>query len=296
MLAVIYLIWKIKKNKMKIIWLADLHLNFIGTRDLVSKMDLEDNKTQIKQFCECIIDQYNPDALMIGGDISNSKYLEQHLNLLNRYFKKKIYFVLGNHDFYHSSIKKVSEFLKGYLKKHRNLIWLDNVEPIYLTDKTALIGSSLWNDGRAGNFETSNVWLSDYQVIEELKSSPYYTRDLQKLLKYYAEIYTDHLIDNLELAIKNRDDIIMVTHVPAFREASFYDGKVQNDNWAPHFVCKIAGDKIREVMDKHPDKQLTIYSSHTHGAGEKRISDNIYVVNSESKYGRLQIQKMIEVE
>jgi len=282
---------------MKLAWFTDMHLDHI-TRDPLGQFDGRfnlDKADSVSVFCKKIVKQYNPDAIMIGGDISNAELILDHLNLLSLSFGKKVYFVLGNHDYYGSSLDNVDERVKAFVKGKRKLTWLDAANPIKLTENTALVGSSLWTDGKAGNWRTSNVWLNDYGMIADLRSSPYDTARLEKKLEYHAGQLTRVLVKKLKRALKKYNNIIMLTHVAPFWEGSFFDGKVQDDNWAPHFVCTVAGEQIREVMEKYPDKHLTIYSGHTHGSGEKQIADNIFVKNGRATYGKLELQEVIEV-
>lgn len=40
-------------------------------------------------------------------------------------------------------------------------------------------------------------------------------------------------------------------HVPPFREASWHQGRISDDDWLPHFTCKAVGDVLREAMVAH---------------------------------------------
>ena len=71
---------------MKLIWLSDLHCEFIGA-------------FQLRAFVGEIVAE-KPDAVLITGDISNARLLEYYLGLLAELLQCPIYFVLGNHDFY----------------------------------------------------------------------------------------------------------------------------------------------------------------------------------------------------
>jgi len=283
---------------MRLVWFTDMHLDHI-TADPLGRYDgfyNQDNDDIIIGFCKNVVKNLKPDAVMIGGDISNAYCIDAHLRLLSKSFGKKVYFVLGNHDAYGSSLAAVDMIVQDVVKSNKNLTWLDRANPIKLTDNTCLIGSSLWTDGKSGNWRTSNVWLNDYNVIAELKSSPYDTEALEITLKSLAKEFTRTLIKKLKKSLTKYKNVIMLTHVPPFWEGSFYNGKVQDANWAPHFVCTIAGEKIKEVMMRHPNNYLTVYSGHTHSCGEKQIADNIYVKNGEAQYKHMRVQEVIEVE
>ena len=89
--------------------------------------------------------------------------------------------------------------------------------------------------------------------------------------------------------------MIIVTHVPPFHKGSFFKGKVQDDDWAPHFVCQIAGEKILEVISgKNVD--VTVLCGHTHGYGEADILPNLHVINGAAQYKYPSPQKVITYE
>ena len=73
-----------------------------------------------------------------------------------------IYFVLGNHDYYHGSIAetraRVIE-LCGTHPRLRYLTALDEVEA--LTRHVGLVGHDGWADGRAGDYARSLVMMQD---------------------------------------------------------------------------------------------------------------------------------------
>ncbi len=74
---------------MKFAWLTDIHLNFL----------YEDKR---KQYYEKIM--LNCDAIVISGDIAEAKSITSILKEMAHHIKKPIYYVLGNHDFYHGHI------------------------------------------------------------------------------------------------------------------------------------------------------------------------------------------------
>ena len=54
-------------------------------------------------------------------------------------------------------------------------------------------------------------------------------------------------------------------------------------------------EMIRKQMDRFPDKNLTILCGHTHGEGEARISDNIFVKTGGARYQYPEVQKIITI-
>lgn len=271
---------------MKITWCTDIHL------------DHADKKSQDIFFN--LVKEQNSDAVIIGGDISNGKDIIKHLSVISENLSSiPIYFVLGNHDYYGSSIYFIWDQVKSFCDQVDNLHWLDRSGVIPLTDKTALIGSGLWCDWKAGDYQRSTVWIGDYDFILELKVTsfgPYGNISLlRETLQKFALQHATQLKNDLETAICDYENIIALTHVPPFWEGSFApNGKVQDLNWAPHFVCQTAGDFLKDIM-KDSESFLTVLSGHTHGAGTAQIANNIKAVNGHAKYKHPSPQEVITV-
>ena len=77
----------------RIVWLTDLHLNFLQYDDM-------------EKFISRVV-AARPDAVLLGGNIAEASDLFKYLRQMARALQLPIYFVLGNHDYYFSSIEKV---------------------------------------------------------------------------------------------------------------------------------------------------------------------------------------------
>lgn len=139
---------------MKLCWLTDIHFNFL-------------NENEIGLFLDKI-HKTNPDAILIGGDIGDSNNLVHSLKLFDDRFTVPVHFVLGNHDYYHSSVARVEWGVEEICKESTNLIWLDQSDPIMLGDSISLVGHGSRADGRLGTYDRSNAMLNDYLLIKEL--------------------------------------------------------------------------------------------------------------------------------
>ena len=78
---------------MKLIWLTDIHINFL-------------DKDERLQFYQKII-RKKCDAILISGDIAEGNSVVDLLTEMADTIQKPIYFVLGNHDYYFSSVAAV---------------------------------------------------------------------------------------------------------------------------------------------------------------------------------------------
>ena len=89
--------------------------------------------------------------------------------------------------------------------------------------------------------------------------------------------------------------VVVLTHVPPFREACWHEGRVSGDDWLPHFTCKAAGDALAGAMASRPGRAMTVLCGHTHGAGEARVLPNLRVLTGGAAYGAPAVQQVLEV-
>jgi len=259
---------------MKLIWMTDIHLNFINT-------------DKLNVFCAQVT-SLSPDIVLIGGDIGDADSLTHLLLLLELKLRCPIYFVLGNHDYYHSSITDVRKQVLKTTKNSSCLHYLPYTGAVRLSSSTCLLGHDSWADGRYGNYFDSDVMLNDYALIEDLSHLDKQTR-LQKL-KELGDEAADYFRTQLNLAFLNYQHVLILTHVPPFIEACWHEGNLSSDNFLPHFCCKATGDVFMDLMHKHPDKNLTILCGHTHSGGMCQILPNLFVKTGGANYGQPAIQ------
>ena len=124
----------------RLAWVTDIHLNFLDEDD------------QISAFCGSIAAQ-RPDGLLVTGDIGEADSVGRYLKLLRDEVGCPIYFVLGNHDFYGSSIQKVREEMERLVSEEDGLYWMPRAGVISLSESTALVGHDSWSDGRFGDWD-----------------------------------------------------------------------------------------------------------------------------------------------
>jgi Icc-related predicted phosphoesterase len=262
----------------KIIWLSDLHLNFLSNDGLYD-------------FLKTVV-SHEPDLVMITGDISDSTKLIFHLKILETEIKKPIYFVLGNHDFYHNSIKNIRKEVSSLVSNFKNLSWLTELDIIEITSSTAIVGHDAWADGRFGNFFLSPFLLNDYFLIQELMKLG--AKDLLKMIQKLGDEGANHFRKFLPIACQAYQRIFLLTHAPPFQEACWHKGQLSDDKSLPHFSCKAVGDVLIEIMQMHQDCHLTVLCGHTHSAGVVKVLSNLLVYTGNAQYGKPEIQKIFE--
>jgi 3',5'-cyclic AMP phosphodiesterase CpdA len=255
-------------------WATDIHLNFVDDQ-------------QVEAFCREVA-RSEPDAVLLSGDIADAPSLEKYLLALSGQLERPIYFVLGNHDFYGSSIAAVRAKVELLSRKDPWLHWLTGSGIVELTPETALVGHDSWADGRLGAGVRSSVILNDFFAIRELASLSQEARFAT--LAALGDGAAAYFRDVLPEAFDRSPRLLLLTHVPPFRESCWHEGRISDDDFLPHFTCKAVGDVLREVMEARPDRDLTVLCGHTHGEGFVEILPNLRVRTGGAVYGRPMLQ------
>jgi Icc protein len=259
-------------------WLTDIHLNFLGPAERAT-------------FYRGLHER-NLDALLVGGDIGEADTVAQFLVELESAVEVPIYFVLGNHDFYGGSMASVRAAIAQLCAVSRRLHWLTTSDVIPLTANTALIGHDSWADGRLGDFYRSEVALNDYVLIQELRK----LRKEQRYAKLRAlgDEAAEFLAIRASEALAWRN-IVVLTHVPPFREACWHEGQISNDDYLPHFACRAVGERLEAIMRGHPGNSMTVLCGHTHSSGSVRVLENLEVLTGGAQYGEPALQRILEL-
>lgn len=264
---------------MRVVWGTDLHLNFLDPPD-------------VERFTAAIAER-GPDAVLLAGDIGEAGSVEGYLGQIAERLARPVYFVLGNHDFYGGSIGAVRRRIVELCDGSRWLRWLGCEEAVELTPEVGLVGHDGWGDGRFGAGMASTVMLNDFVRIEELS----WLRPEERFARLAAlgDEAAAHLERSLSTALERYPRVLVLTHVPPFREACWHEGRISGDDWLPHFSCKATGDVLRRLMRSRADRELTVLCGHTHGAGFVEILPNLKVHTGGAQYGRPELQPTIEI-
>ena len=251
---------------MKVAWSSDVHLNFI---------DQKRAKKWIDEFA-------GADVLLLSGDIAESKDIVDWLRFLAAQFPKDIYFVLGNHDYYHSSIAVVRKAVGELVQSIGNLHYLSQDGPHQLTSKVILLGHDGWGDAKNGDFLQTPIRINDHRLIEELTSLP--RPVLQKRLQALGEQAADHIERGLQKAKEKADEIWVLTHVPPFPETCWHNGYAGHKDWIPDFSCQSVGDMLLRFCAENPTKQIKVFCGHGHSPGEVWVRPNLFVRTARAEY------------
>lgn len=265
----------------RIAWMTDIHLNFMGT------VQIEDWLRTIKQ--------QDFHAMLITGDIGESDSLQDYLIRINGHLGVPIYFVLGNHDYYRSTIENVRANISRLNAEHAQLNWLPEQGVVKLSDTVGMIGHGAWGDGGYGDFLNSDLMLNDYVLIQDLCD----LEPQQRLLKLRAlgQSAGIYIRRTLPTALQRFEHVYVALHVPPFQESCWYNGKTPNhdDDYLPHFTCKAVGDALLDIADQYPTKQITVLCGHTHGTGEVMMRPNLHVITAGAEYGSPTIARIFSV-
>ena len=96
----------------------------------------------------------------------------------------------------------------------------------------------------------------------------------------------------LPLALAAHEHVVLLTHVPPFREACWHLGRTSDDDWLPFFTCHAVGEVIRDCLRQHPERRLTVLCGHTHSAGNCRPAENLEVFTGSAEYGSPIVQQV----
>jgi len=261
-------------------WMTDLHLNFVRSQERA-------------RFYAGLREQ-KLDALLLGGDIGEADSVGYFLSEIEKEAGAPAYFVLGNHDFYRGSIAGVRAAVAQQTAASTRLRWLPASGVVPLTDQTALVGHDSWADGRVGDFFRSEVLLNDYVLIDELR-----TRDKAERyarLNALGDEAAEFLERRTREALAQWRNVLVLTHVPPFREACWHEGRISEGEYLPHFACQVVGERLAAVMREHPEHRMTVLCGHTHSSRVAQILDNLVVLTGGAEYGKPALQQVLEIE
>lgn len=106
----------------------------------------------------------NFDVLVLAGDINTARNLKKSFSSLKEVFKnKKIVFVPGNHEYYHSSFPELQQILVD----EQEIIILDN--SCSVIDGVKFVGTTLWFQ-HSGSYERGDESLNDFTQINNFRS------------------------------------------------------------------------------------------------------------------------------
>jgi predicted phosphodiesterase len=264
----------------ELVWLTDPHLNFCSAEDVDRLLDA--------------IAARSPDAILIGGDIGEANSVAGCLRRFQERLCRPCYFVLGNHDYYHGSIRGVREEISALCRDSQWLRWLPECGVVGLTSDVALVGHDGWGDGRVGSYLTSQVELNDFRLIDELRGLGRAER--YRAISSLGDEAADYVRGILPDALARFRILVVLTHVPPWRETCWHRGRISDPDWLPYFTCSAVGAELRQAMESRPERQMLVLCGHSHSPGEARVLPNLRVLTGQADYGRPIIQRTLTLD
>jgi len=263
----------------RLVWITDPHLNHVSDSN---------REAWFQQIAS-----HGHDGVVISGDISEGDGVVLHLNSIADRLSVPIYFVLGNHDFYNRAIGQTRQSVVYACREQSQLVYLTECPPIDLGNDQYLVGEDGWGDATVGDYENSIVRLNDFRLIEDFASADAsgWKQQLQELGQESAA----RLKSKLDQVPETAREVLVVTHVPPFRESCWYEGRTTDDHWAPFFVCGQIGSVLIQAAKNAPKCRFTVLCGHTHHPGYATIAPNLVVYSGAAEYGKPGIEGMIDL-
>lgn len=269
---------------MRLAWTTDIHLNHVP---LVAR---ERWLTRIAGL--------GCDGILISGDIAESSCLLDRLRQIAQAVSAPVYFVLGNHDFYGSSIGATVQQVIRACREVNTLHYLTDLSAVPLGGSgpqpgNYLVGEDGWGDTREGDYEHSYVRLNDFTQIRDFCDAD--PAQWKEMLVRLGAVSAERLSAKLLALPEDAAHVVVLTHVPPFREACWYEGRTTDDDWAPFFVCGQVGQVLRRVSQTRPQCRYTVLCGHTHHSGIANLEPNLRVYTGAACYGKPDILAIVNV-
>ena len=247
---------------MEILWITDLHLDRF-------------NASYLRTFYRDV-DSHPSGTIVLTGDISDGNSVKYHLEELALSCpKKRIFFTLGNHDYFRSSFARVDAEVVAVCARHQNLTQLTGQEIIPLDQNTCVLGHRGWADAQAGFGNQSWARNADFWLIDDLRGNR--ERAFQRI-KELGQESASCFRKILPLALTQYNHVVICTHVPPFRQVVRHEGGDCSPLRLPHFVNIAAGNAIAGITREFPNRKVTVLSGHTHHEAEAQVFKNLQVI------------------
>lgn len=268
---------------MKLAWLTDIHLNFL---EVAAR----------QPFYQTLIDS-QCDAVLITGDIAEAPSVVSLLVEMQHYIQKPLYFVLGNHDYYRGEVNDVRSALSQLTQIAPDLYWLPAAGVQRLTGHTLLLGQDGWADARLGDVYESHLKLNDSRYIIDLFQAELLGKSalIDKMQQLADEDALQLQQDLNRAALLKPQQLIILTHIPPFKEACCHEGNISDDNWLPYFSAKATGDVLLAFAAANPAISCLVLCGHTHSEAFYQALPNLTVKAGKAAYNYPAIQELLTI-
>ncbi|HGS8259810.1 TPA: hypothetical protein ACMGHO_002672 [Legionella pneumophila] len=125
---------------------------------------------------------------------------------------------------------------------------------------------------------------------EKMLSRQHLLQKMQELADLDANALENDLLQAVRLQPRK---IIVLTHVPPFKEACQHMGQVSDENYLPYFSSKAIGDVLMPYVLENPAIDFLVLCGHTHSDAEYQPTNNLIVKAGAAEYYKPTIQELI---
>lgn len=181
---------------MKIQIMSDLHLDIWRSANLIPAVDR--------------------DLLILAGDVMEMVEVPKYAEFFRKQLEASpILWVMGNHEYYLSSIEKVKQEF-GYLEQEFPGLTILDDEVYFVRDDLMIIGSTYWTDMNNNSYGTKCTamkYLNDFRVIT-YRGSALHPEDTVKFntdaVKFIDKTVRDSTFDGMQ-------KIVVTHHSPSYK-------------------------------------------------------------------------------
>ncbi len=232
------------------------------------------------------------DIALLTGDISSSRDLPEYLEMLSKACgSRDLYFTLGNHDHYGSSISETLDRSRRLCSQIPNLHHLSTGGAVDLGNHTFLIGGDGWADGQWRGKRTEDIRSPDHYSIRDFRSLNKW--QCYRKMKQLGKESTNAIRQRLKPKLRNAQKIIVANHIPPFRTSALFNGKPCDANYQPHFVQSTLGAMLICMAKENREKQFIMLSGHTHSECSDQIFPNLTSLVGGHKKNQPKIQQIL---
>jgi Icc-related predicted phosphoesterase len=243
---------------MKILVMSDLHTEFGSIIE------------------EIILDDLDYDILVIAGDIATSRTTDLVLADVAEFIApKKLFYVTGNHDFYHGNVPSVEDRIMKLEATHDNFKFLNQqvVECEFDNEIVYFLGATGWQNRKSYNFQNYNL-MNDFRLIKN------HMYDVNQRGQYDYEFLRDELESIEECSTLKPYKVVVVTHVPPTIDAIDLNGEEASSK-APGYISAYHNDHNDLISRYKPNLWIC---GHMHDTFDKVIDKTRVVRNAYGYY------------
>ena len=141
-----------------------------------------------------------------------------------------------------------------------------------------------------GDFLKTPIRINDHRLIKEFTSKE--RVEILSLIQELGQKSADLVYKQLNQV--QTQSIIVATHVPPFRQSTWYQDRCGDWDWMPDFCCGAMGNMLMEYASTHPHQNLYVYCGHSHGQGAYFPLKNLSIFTGKAEYEAPQLQGVID--